>query len=258
MKFAFFESARYAAKCNFKGSLNMNFQEWLFVQGKSKATVKHYVGAIYSKLTVFSTQLGLPSLREIEDPVVLDEVIQVIEANPEFVRFNTNGNNMYSAALHRFFEYLSAVDESLMFKKDMQEIQQMAITATEKEILTKARIGQGRYRKGLMDLWNGVCSVTAYPDCQFLIASHIKPWHAATSLERLDPFNGLLLTPNLDKAFDSGFISFDPNKNGRIVFSDALYEPPLLGITEDMHLTHLDSKTAEYLEYHMSKVLLRM
>ena len=235
----------------------MNFQEWLLTQGVSKATVKHYVGAVYSKLTNFSIELGLSPLRDVQDPDELNEVIGAIKSNPEFIEFNTVGNRMYSAALHKFAKYRAAVDESLEIEHDLQEIKSLPITATEKETLTKARVGQGRYRKGLLTLWNSACSVTEYADPQFLIASHIKPWHAATSVERLDPYNGLLLTPNLDKAFDSGFISFDPKNRGKIIFSAALEAPLDLGIHDQMHLTHLDEKTAQYLTYHQKNVLIR-
>ncbi len=38
--------------------------------------------------------------------------------------------------------------------------------------------------------------------------------------ERLDPYNGFLLIPNLDLAFDNGLITFD--KDGKIMVSDAL------------------------------------
>ncbi len=42
-----------------------------------------------------------------------------------------------------------------------------------------------------------------------LLASHIEPWAACeTDAERLDVYNGLLLAPHLDAAFDQGFISF--------------------------------------------------
>jgi len=43
---------------------------------------------------------------------------------------------------------------------------------------------------------------------ELLRASHIKPWAAcASDAERLGVFNGLLLAPHLEAAFDQGFIS---------------------------------------------------
>jgi hypothetical protein len=43
-----------------------------------------------------------------------------------------------------------------------------------------------------------------------LIASHIKPWRLCnTAQERLDGMNGLMLTPDADRLFDRGFVSFE-------------------------------------------------
>ncbi|HEX3367894.1 HNH endonuclease signature motif containing protein [Phenylobacterium sp.] len=51
--------------------------------------------------------------------------------------------------------------------------------------------------------------ITGITNPTLLIASHIKPWRlCATSNERLDGMNGLLLTPDADLLFDRGFISF--------------------------------------------------
>ena len=86
------------------------------------------------------------------------------------------------------------------------------LSETERESIVKSRLGQGVFRQSLVDYWQG-CAVT---DCTFiklLKASHIKPWRISNNTERLDKFNGLLLAPNLDAAFDLGYISFDPKGN---------------------------------------------
>ncbi len=85
---------------------------------------------------------------------------------------------------------------------DIQEIiEHPHIDSTEKSSLIQSRIGQGKFREGLLKLW-GACSVTQSNNYPLLVASHIKPWSKSTNQERLDPYNGLLLLPNLDKAFD--------------------------------------------------------
>lgn len=89
-------------------------------------------------------------------------------------------------------------------------IDDSAISETEKEALIKARVGQGYFRQELMKRWKGGCAVTDCIEPSMLLASHIVPWSkCSTRAERLSPANGLLLTPNLDKAFDCGLISFD-------------------------------------------------
>jgi hypothetical protein len=81
-------------------------------------------------------------------------------------------------------------------------------TAEERSAQISTRIGQGKFRKALIAHWSG-CAISRYPDCRFLIASHIKPWSKSSNSEHLDPFNGLLLLPNLDKVFDLGYITFE-------------------------------------------------
>lgn len=84
-----------------------------------------------------------------------------------------------------------------------------AIPETERTREVRKRIGQDVFREALMDLWQGRCAVTglALPT-QLLRASHAKPWAKATDGERLDPFNGLLLSVHLDAMFDTGLIAF--------------------------------------------------
>ena len=57
-----------------------------------------------------------------------------------------------------------------------------------------------------MEYWDSKCAVTGLAIPELLKASHIKPWKDSTDEERLDIFNGLLLAPHLDAAFDRGFI----------------------------------------------------
>jgi predicted restriction endonuclease len=74
--------------------------------------------------------------------------------------------------------------------------------------LAKARVGQGLFRKRVM-LLDGACRVTGVTDARLLIASHIKPWRAATNAERVNGYNGVLLSPHVDALFDDHLITFD-------------------------------------------------
>ena len=56
--------------------------------------------------------------------------------------------------------------------------------------------------------------------------------------ERLDQYNGLLLLPNLDKAFDLGFITF--SRAGEIIVSAELDNAEALGVEKTMHLDLTD------------------
>ncbi|CAK8715527.1 hypothetical protein KKHLCK_04630 [Candidatus Electrothrix laxa] len=127
-------------------------------------------------------------------------------------------------------------------------LQGLPLDTTEKERLQMTRVGQQRFRKDLITYWNGRCAVTGLQNIQILRASHIKPWRSCDNFERLDPFNGLLLTPNLDAAFDQGFITF--NLQGKIkIVENFKQEGQQLGITETMKIS-LHKRHEIYLRYH--------
>ncbi len=83
------------------------------------------------------------------------------------------------------------------------------------------------------------------------MASHIKPWRAANDQERLDTYNGILLLPNLDKAFDLGYISF--TEKGQIQVSEFVEAPHNLGIQQTMQI-NLVSQHQDYLAYHREEI----
>jgi hypothetical protein len=127
------------------------------------------------------------------------------------------------------------------------------IESTEREAIVRARVGQGVYRHALLKHWQG-CAVSGVALASMLRASHIKPWRDATHLERLDPFNGLLLTPNLDQAFDQGLITF--TDEGDVVIAQALTtELQLaLGINPKCRLRRLHDRHLNYLAWHREHV----
>lgn len=131
----------------------------------------------------------------------------------------------------------------------------LKLDKTEREAVSKARIGQGQFRDALISYW-GSCAVTGCKKPEILIASHIKPWSQSDLEERLIMYNGLLLSPNLDSCFDSGLISFD-NK-GEILISHQLHkdDQDALGINENMKLRKLSSEHEKFLEYHREKIFI--
>ena len=168
----------------------------------------------------------------------------------EYYEKNHRGQNMYNSALNRYIEFLEDNNQNILLEDIQQIIGNTIVINTEKENLVKCRIGQGDFRDKLIKYWNG-CSVTRYQNTEILIASHIKPWSESTSEERLDSFNGLLLTPNLDKLFDKGFISFDDE--GKILISKSLINFELLGIDKNMKIA-IENKHRKYLNFHRNKI----
>ncbi|MDM7936795.1 MAG: HNH endonuclease signature motif containing protein [Cyanobium sp. CZS 48M] len=90
---------------------------------------------------------------------------------------------------------------------DMQWLREVP-SSTERDALTKARLGQGLFRHRVSEL-EPACRVTGLARQEFLVASHIKPWRSCDNSERLSGANGLLLSPHVDKLFDRHWISFD-------------------------------------------------
>ncbi len=124
------------------------------------------------------------------------------------------------------------------------------LSATEREAVVLARIGQGRFRDALLERWGGRCAVTGVSVEAALVASHIKPWAHCTNAERLDPDNGLLLVGTLDRLFDYGLITFDGN--GRIRVSPRVPEEAYgpLGMSRATRLRAINDCVARYLKYH--------
>jgi hypothetical protein len=132
---------------------------------------------------------------------------------------------------------------------DIKEIEKRDLNQTTKKALIDARIGQGKFREKLEKRWNQACSVTGCKIRKILRASHIKPWKCSSDKERLDAENGLLLTANLDAAFDSGLISF--SDQGEMLVSDQLSEKQRdeLGVPRPLR-EHPSPGQAKYLRVH--------
>lgn len=120
---------------------------------------------------------------------------------------------------------------------------------TEKEAVRASRVGQGVFRDGLFRIW-GSCAVTGYERPRVLMASHIKPWRHSNDHERLDPFNGLLLQPTIDKLFDLGLVSFTDKGDLLRASSFASRELDKLGLGQELKLRAVNIETRKYLEYH--------
>lgn len=127
------------------------------------------------------------------------------------------------------------------------------LTATEKEQIVKARVGQGAFREALLKFWNGRCCLTGCNVDPVLRASHIKPWRVSTNSERLDQYNGLLLTANIDALFDRGFITF--GDDGSIIRSREISNQvlKLIGCDSDSKIA-IEPGHSPFLAYHRAEI----
>jgi putative restriction endonuclease len=127
----------------------------------------------------------------------------------------------------------------------------------EKRQLINARSGQGVFRENVERI-EKACRVTGVLDRRHLRASHIKPWRMSDDSEKLDGFNGLLLSPHIDHLFDRGNISFADN--GQILISRHLN--PLVtkawGLDKARPPHQFRPEQCEYLDFHRQHIFERV
>lgn len=125
----------------------------------------------------------------------------------------------------------------------------------EKKEISSARYGQGKYREQLLEQCR-FCPFTTISDERLLIASHIKPWAASNEKEKVDPYNGYILSPMYDKLFDKGFITFTEKRH--VILSEFIspYTWNKIGLKNDSFIPMLpiDDKRIEYLKFHHRSV----
>lgn len=129
-----------------------------------------------------------------------------------------------------------------------------ALRGTEVERLVRQRVGQQAFRSAMMDYWGGSCAVSGIALPALLRASHAKPWaDCATDAERLDVFNGFMLSANLDALFDSFLISFADT--GELLTSERIPAAVAhqLGFDQGLRLRWLAPEHLPYLRYHRER-----
>jgi len=123
----------------------------------------------------------------------------------------------------------------------------------EKIQLVKSRRGQGIFKSNVR-LIEDRCRVTGVNNIKHLRASHIKPWSQSNDEEKIDGFNGLLLSPHIDHLFDNGFISFEDNGD---LFASKLLSPNVLeqwNIEKVRNVGNFTEEQRYYLNFHREKV----
>ena len=174
-------------------------------------------------------------------------------------RFQATGEAALGRLLRRAAELAMALPTHAadLYAEEIAKIEAEPPNTTEALRLTKQRIGQNLFRKALMDYWGGACAVSGLHLPELLRASHAKPWaDCATDAERLDVFNGFLLSAQLDALFDSGLITFA--ETGELIPSSRLdsFHRMLLGLTasEPPRLRWISPQHLHYLRWHRAKV----
>jgi putative restriction endonuclease len=83
----------------------------------------------------------------------------------------------------------------------------------------KTRVNQNVFRQIVLANYNGKCAISGIDIPDLLVASHIIPW-SKNEKERLNPANGICLSPLYDRAYDKGYIGI--NEKHEILLSPEL------------------------------------
>jgi putative restriction endonuclease len=173
--------------------------------------------------------------------------------------YQTTGESELGRLLRRAAELAMALPNHAadQYAAEIAKIEAEPPSTTEALRLTKQRVGQNLFRQALMDYWGGACAVTGLYLPELLRASHAKPWaDCATDAERLDVFNGFLLSAQLDALFDSGLITFEDqgllHPSAKLTAVHRL----LLGLTDDppLRLRWISPAHLPYLAWHRAHV----
>jgi putative restriction endonuclease len=124
----------------------------------------------------------------------------------------------------------------------------------------KTRINQNIFRQIVVANYDYKCAITGINIPDLLLASHIIPW-SKNEQERLNPENGICLSPLYDRAYDKGYISI--NEQFEVLLSSDLkkkskeeYYPKYFGFLNGskiiMPKKYLPKK--EFLQFHLDEV----
>lgn len=166
-----------------------------------------------------------------------------------------------TTALRHLQKYLKARENAEKARLENAERQYDERSAEEANILKtvtireiEARLGQGKFRKAVREVWKDKCSFTGVGELGVLTASHIRPWKNCSDEERLDGNNGLLLVPNYDKLFDKGYITINPS-TFKLEASSQLTEHMIAELKVDLQIVlPLNDRQKFYMEHHRVEV----
>jgi putative restriction endonuclease len=156
---------------------------------------------------------------------------------------------------------MSAADYELLTgtAQELEEDQRLEVLAPgligeERLRQRKERVNQDKFRLKVLEYWDERCAVLGIPGTSLLTASHIKPWRACNGEEKVDPFNGLSLSPLLNHLFDRGLLTF--SDEGYVQMSSFLPRATsdLLGLRPSMRLRKIDQRHLEFLAFHRKEV----
>lgn len=171
----------------------------------------------------------------------------LMDASPDTSRHVQQLIGQYDDIIAELQQSLADGDDSELLKI----IREARLDATSKQMEIRVRLGQHRFRRLVLEHWNSRCAVTG---ADILVdASHIKPWRSCSNFDRINPYNGIALSPLYHRAFDLRYISFADD--GSILVAEAFREQLLrIGMNLSARITGLTEDHQPYLEHHRKHI----
>lgn len=222
----------------------------IFNQNGDLDSKRFYIGSIDKAWNIIR-MISLPKCTTL----IIYKIINKYDKNDILYYFELNYDNS-----------TKKVKKNIKYQKHSKQKQELetltnikndtTIDFTERTTLIKARNGQGRFRKNVLEIMP-FCPFTNISSTCLLRASHIMPWaQCSNNHQRLDGYNGLALTPTYDVLFDSGLISF--NNDGSLLISDRLPSDVISALNlipnKIYNIQNIEGKRDEYLEYHRNNI----
>lgn len=135
-----------------------------------------------------------------------------------------------------------------------------SLRGEDKMRVVKTRVNQEVFRQIVLANYDSKCAISGIDIPELLVASHIVPW-SKNENERLNPENGICLSPLYDRAYDKGYIGISTNHE--ILLSTQLkkkevepYFNNIFGLLKNSKLkipTKYHPKK-EFLQYHLDTI----
>lgn len=130
----------------------------------------------------------------------------------------------------------------------------------EREVIIRQRVNQQAFRTMILSNYENKCAISGIDIPELLIASHIIPWSEDKN-NRLNPENGICLSPLYDRLFDKGLITI--REDYTVQLSKELKERsgkeyyvahflPIQDKTINLPLEHIPN--TNFLNYHQQKI----
>lgn len=159
------------------------------------------------------------------------------------------GDSAAAYILNELGEDSFLIQDGIIKNSSKSDVTSRKRKGSSREVIAKARNGQQQFRKDVLELWNNTCPITKVQVSELLIASHIVSWQLSDEVEKVDKYNGFPFSPDVDKLFDKGLISF--TEHGELLLHPNLDSSILsqLGISLTAKI-ELKEKNIGYLQRH--------